>query len=190
MKDFTIGIDVDGVLADLVDKVLYYQNSIYKTNLKHSDITSYDMESIMGKDNIINIFELMESNHDVKTVNVIPGAKELIQDLRQLGRVVFVTAPCPLYRGWADDRLYWLKTNFEASPYDVMSIYDKTLFNGQVLIDDSSSNIDKWMATNRPAIRVVQPWNEGGKGLLANNFKEVLDWVAEMKYCYEFQGQT
>ena len=142
MKDFTIGIDVDGVLADLVGKVLYYQNSVYKTNFKHSDITSYNMESILGADNVLNIFELMEYNHDVKTVDVIPGAVELVRDLRQLGRVIFVTAPCPLYRGWADDRLYWLKSHFSASPYDVTSIYDKTLFNGQVLIDDSSSNID------------------------------------------------
>ena len=128
----------------------------------------------------------MESNHDVKTVDVIPGAVELVRDLRQLGRVIFVTAPCPLYRGWADDRLYWLKSHFSASPYDVTSIYDKTLFNGQVLIDDSSSNIDKWLDTNRPAIRVVQPWNQNGKGLVANNFSEVLHWVSEVKYCDEF----
>ena len=188
MKDLIIGVDVDGVLADFIGKVLYYQNSIYKTNFKHSDITSYHIEDIIGESNVAVILELLENNHDAKYFDVLPGAIELIRDLNELGRVVFVTAPCPRYRGWADDRLFWLKKNFSAKRDDILSLKDKTLFAGYILIDDSSINIKSWLDINKPAIRISQPWNQDGLGIVANNLSEVRDIVAEIKYCYEFMN--
>lgn len=159
MNNFIIGLDVDGVLADFVGKVLYYQNSVFKTNFKHSDITSYDIESIIGESNFHTALELMQNNHDAKYFNLLPYANTLVSELRKIGRVVFTTAPCPYYRGWADDRFFWLKNNFDATRSDILSISDKTLFAGHVLIDDSPHNIQSWQSINKPGFQIAQPWN-------------------------------
>ena len=181
MKDFTIGLDVDGVLADFVGKVLYYQNSIFKTKFQQSDMTSYHIETILGESNLATILEIMENNQDVKYFDLIPGAIELVTSLRHLCKVVFVTAPCRKYRAWSDDRKFWLKQHFLAKEKDIVSLKDKTLFNGQVLIDDANSNINEWIASGRPAIRISQPWNNNGKGLLANNLSDIPDMVSSIK---------
>ena len=185
MKDFTIGLDVDGVLADFVGKVLYYQNSIFKTKFQHSDMTSYHIESILGETNLALIFEIMEDNGDVKYFDLVPGAIELVASLRALGKVVFVTAPCRKYRAWADDRKFWLEQHFSAKEKDIVSLKDKTLFNGQVLIDDANSNIEEWLNTGRAAIRVSQPWNKGGKGKAVDNLLDIPDLIMDIKYCYD-----
>jgi len=186
MKDFTIGLDVDGVLADFVGKVLYYQNSIFKTKFQYTDITSYHIENIIGESNLSLIFEIMEENRDIKYLDLYPGAIDLVFALRRLGRVVFVTAPCSKYRAWADDRKFWLEQRFSATGRDIVSLKDKTLFNGQVLIDDCSLNIEEWLNTNRPAIKVSQPWNKNDKGNSIDNLSDIPDKIMDIKYCYEF----
>ena len=185
MNKFIIGLDVDGVIADFVGKVLYYQNSIFKTNFKHSDITSYHIESIIGATNLETILKVMETNQDCKYFDLIPGALELVSFLKQLGKVVFVTAPCTRYRAWADDRLFWLNKHFSAKRHDVISISDKTLFIGNILIDDSSANINSWLSTNRTAIKVSQPWNQEPKSPFVkcvDNLSEIPDIIMDVKY--------
>ena len=154
-----IALDVDGVLADVIQSWLIHNNSIRQKILK-SDITSWDF----WKKFQINRFDFYhELSECWKTWSLIPTTEKnlsfITKDLSKLGQVDIVTA-----REKSTDSFVkkWLK--FHNISYDnYVSVIDgqfKADLDYDVFIDDSPLNASKFIQNNKKIILYSQPWNQ------------------------------
>lgn len=162
MKDFTIGIDVDGVLRDNLQIMVDLYNENFKKNKEVSDIKDFrteitfpDIEPTTGK----TASEWFFQDHSKEIfLNAKPfyNAAEDIKNLRGLANVVIITYQKSLVNRM--HTLCWLEIN--GIEYDgLIFIKDKTKFICDYLIDDNDWN---FLGSNaKHGILIDAPYNEG-----------------------------
>ncbi len=173
------GVDVDGVLADLVHPLLDRVFARTGVRFRTDDIVRFDLAGILGPTCWDAAREILAAPGFARNLPLLTGAGEGIASLRSLGRVVFVTAPFAPSPTWAHDRAAWLAEHFHAQPSDVVSLADKTLFCGDLLVDDSPAQLEAWTRLGRLAVRMRHPWNAGAPGIAAHGWEDVVRAVAE-----------
>lgn len=162
MKDFTIGIDVDGVLRDNLQIMVDLYNENFKKNKEVSDIKDFrteitfpDIEPVTGK----TASEWFFQDHSKEIfLNAKPfyNAAEDIKNLRGLANVVIITYQKSLVNRM--HTLCWLEIN--GIEYDgLIFMKDKTKFICDYLIDDNDWNFLGSNAKN--GILIDAPYNEG-----------------------------
>ena len=161
MKDFTIGIDVDGVLRDNLQIMVDLYNENFKKNKEVSDIKDFrteitfpDIEPITGK----TASEWFFQDHSKEIfLNASPfyNVAEDIKRLRELANVVIITYQKSLVNRM--HTLCWLEIN--GIEYDgLIFIKDKTKFICDYLIDDNDWN---FLGSNaKHGILIDAPYNE------------------------------
>ena len=190
MSKFIIGLDVDGVVADLVNPILALNNFYcnieeedkfvtkgFTKTATEKDITTYRMEQILGDRQCGLLWGKAEKIEIVRKLPMYEGAKVGIEALREIGRVVFVTTPSFTYKNWQVERNLWLQSNIPYFEYsDLVSLNDKTLFAGNILIDDAEHNLRRWKdVTGKPSIKVARPWNASYEhSHSANSWEEIV----------------
>ena len=162
MKDFTIGIDVDGVLRDNLQIMVDLYNENFKKNKEVSDIKDFrteitfpDIEPVTGK----TASEWFFQDHSKEIfLNAKPfyNAVEDIKKLRELANVVIITYQKSLVNRM--HTLCWLEIN--GIEYDgLIFMKDKTKFICDYLIDDNDWN---FLGSNaKHGILIDAPYNEG-----------------------------
>lgn len=162
MKDFTIGIDVDGVLRDNLQIMVDLYNENFKKNKEVSDIKDFrteitfpDIEPITGK----TASEWFFQDHSKEIfLNASPfyNVAEDIKRLRELANVVIITYQKSLVNRM--HTLCWLEIN--GIEYDgLIFIKDKTKFLCDYLVDDNDWN---FLGSNaKHGILIDAPYNEG-----------------------------
>lgn len=162
MKDFTIGIDVDGVLRDNLQIMVDLYNENFKKNKEVSDIKDFrteitfpDIEPTTGK----TASEWFFQDHSKEIfLNAKPfyNAAEDIKNLRGLANVVIITYQKSLVNRM--HTLCWLEIN--GIEYDgLIFMKDKTKFICDYLIDDNDWN---FLGSNaKHGILIDAPYNEG-----------------------------
>ncbi len=162
MKDFTIGIDVDGVLRDNLQIMVDLYNENFKKNKEVSDIKDFrteitfpDIEPVTGK----TASEWFFQDHSKEIfLNAKPfyNAVEDIKKLRELANVVIITYQKSLVNRM--HTLCWLEIN--GVEYDgLIFMKDKTKFICDYLIDDNDWN---FLGSNaKHGILIDAPYNEG-----------------------------
>jgi uncharacterized HAD superfamily protein len=162
MKDFTIGIDVDGVLRDNLQIMVDLYNENFKKSKEVSDIKDFrteitfpDIEPITGK----TASEWFFQDHSKEIfLNASPfyNVAEDIKRLRELANVVIITYQKSLVNRM--HTLCWLEIN--GIEYDgLIFIKDKTKFICDYLIDDNDWN---FLGSNaKHGILIDAPYNEG-----------------------------
>jgi hypothetical protein len=154
-----IALDVDGVLADVIQSWLNYSNSIRDKILKH-EITDWDF----WNKHQINRYDFYdELNSCWKNWKEIPPIENnlslVTKNLSELGNVDIVTA-----RERSTDSFVknWLE--FHNVSYDnYVSVIDgpmKADLDYDVFIDDSPLNALKIIQQNKKIILYSQPWNQ------------------------------
>lgn len=153
IRNIVFGIDVDDTTINLVSPWIELHNILHHDNLKPSDVKSWDIASYTNLKNPNDFYGLLTPQL-YSSVGLIKGAKEGIETLRTLGRVVFITSnfgnvgTAKFYRmkelGIAVDKLDWI----EAS--------DKSLINVDFLVDDNIENVEDTMGFG---ILFTRPWN-------------------------------
>ncbi|WP_316506670.1 5' nucleotidase, NT5C type [Nitrosopumilus sp.] len=174
-----IALDVDGVLADVIQSWLHYNNSIRK-EISKSDITSWDF----WKKFQINRYDFY---HELSLCwkdwgSIPPTEKNLssvIKDLSKLGQVDIVTAressTDPFVKKWLDHHNI---------PYDnYVSVVDgpiKADLAYDVFIDDSPLNALKFVENSKKIILYSQPWNQHISEIQVqrvSNFSEIIEKI-------------
>lgn len=162
MKDFTIGIDVDGVLRDNLQIMVDLYNENFKKDKEVSDIKDFrteitfpDIESVTGK----TASEWFFQDHSKEIfLNAKPfyNVAEDIKKLRELANVVIITYQKSLVNRM--HTLCWLEIN--GIEYDgLIFMKDKTKFICDYLIDDNDWN---FLGSNaKHGILIDAPYNEG-----------------------------
>jgi len=165
-----IGLDVDGVLADMAQTIVsiynyksicvgappFTKNDTYTVN----DITEYDIANFIGKECFTDVAKTMEKNKACLRLPLYPGAKSVFSELSEMADVVFVTKPFLMYKDWYVERNFWINKHFGVSADDVIYTARKHLADVDILIDDCADILEDWSKfTKKPAIKVERPWN-------------------------------
>lgn len=151
----TIFIDVDGVVANLIEPWLEDYNRDFSDSLRPADIKAWDISRFVKPEAKQAIFKYIENPAIYDRVKPIPGALETVNYFRALGlRVVYATTIAP---GTWGRKYQWLTDHgFITSSRDYIEIGDKGLLRGEILIDD---NIDNLSAFQGKRVKFSQPWN-------------------------------
>lgn len=145
-------IDVDGVLADFVTPFLRYINEVLGSSWTKDDITEHDIEDCFGlsyeERNEVRMH--IDRMRMARTLAPLPGAVEAMKRLSESAHILFVTASLTSSQTWEWDRRAWLTDLFgEGWGKKAQFVKDKWAFQGDIFIDDSPSNVEKWATYNR-----------------------------------------
>lgn len=169
-----IFVDVDGTVADLQTVVLKHYNNDYQDHLTIADITDWNM-GLFAKcgDKIFSYFEIASLYNEV-----LPIKKALwgVKELKKLGhRVVFATTDT---NGTAGRKYVWLlKNGFVDTRKNYVEVSDKSLLNGESLIDDAFHNVSIF---NGMGILLNMPWNTKFEwNRRANNWEEIITYFKD-----------
>lgn len=163
-----IAIDVDGVVADLVPKLLSEINHKFKTKYTIEQCTMwnfYDRSGGMFDDpeHADYAVKLMRGAHYAANVRIISGSVDAINRICAAGHtVVWVTAPFRSSKTWAFDRTNWILEHFPACSKHIILTDRKEWVDADILIDDNPENIERWMKGGkkyRKGYLFSQPWN-------------------------------
>ena len=153
-----IALDVDGVLADVIESWLSYNNKIRPT-ISKSQISEWDF----WKNHNINKFDFYnELSICWKSWETIPPTENNIssatKQLSHIGTVDIVTARDDSTH---DDVKNWLKLhNIDFSNYvGVLEGVEKSKLDYDVFIDDSPLNAKSMLEKGKSVILYSQPWN-------------------------------
>ena len=169
-----IGLDVDGVVADLIGSLLHAIRQRTGQLFLPEHVQSFNLRNSLG--NLWTVVEdILSEPGFARDLSPYPGAIDGIIKLRSLGRVVFVTSPFHRSPTWSHERAVWLHQHTGTHRRDIVHLDDKTVFAGHVLIDDAPHQLEAWVNTQRPAVRVVRPWNQDAPGLPAHSWDEIVE---------------
>lgn len=165
-----IGVDIDGVCADLLQTWLVRYNKYYDDHLTKRDITAFDMATQVKPEARTAIYAILKEPDLYEDVLPIQGACLGVRALRQyVGRVVFITACARgsafeqkiswmLYHGFMDGNANgsWLQ------PHDFVACSDKRLLAVPTLIDDRAESVQEFTATGRHGLLYHSNRNQSG----------------------------
>lgn len=156
---FTVGLDVDGVLLDLVGSVIESVNSWavlrqITTRVDYSTFSVYSMFDTLREkvspECASHIWSEFESNDFWRTLKPTQQAHSAIRLLRECGvHIKCITAPIPTCPEWAYIRYETLQRLFRIHPNDVIIAHCKEAASFDAYIDDRWDNVQA-MRHTRP----------------------------------------
>jgi len=174
MKNNIILVDVDDVLANLVEEWLHVYNELANDNITPNIVTDWDISNFVKPDWKSKIYEILESHDLYNKVAPVKGALDGVKRLIAGGyRVVYVTAPIIETAG---SKYFWLQKNgFPVTLENYIEAKDKSLIFGHFMIDDGIHNIENTLASDQ--LLFTKPWNKDCEGYnRVNNWKEIMEW--------------
>lgn len=157
VKESTILLDVDGVIADLYTPFLRHLKHEHSIDRVLAQWNQYGIRKCLG-DVAADAFAVwLEHPNLYEEVPAFSGAFDFVDQLRERGRVIAVSLAYP---GHASSKIKWLIGLFGFEWKDIVLTADKTLVDGDLLIEDNQHNIvayqEEWWASG---VLVTQPWN-------------------------------
>jgi 5'(3')-deoxyribonucleotidase len=149
-KPFTILLDCDGPLANFTEAYVNALNDMEGTDHKASDASEWYILSSLGYsgEEAIRLAKKMAERvcepgfcHNIKPQ---PWAKEMFDELSDIGEIIIVTSPFPGSMRWMGERVKWLEYYFRVSHKDIIFASRKDMVTGDCLIDDKMSHVHDW----------------------------------------------
>jgi 5'(3')-deoxyribonucleotidase len=175
-----IALDVDGVLADVIDTWLNYSNQT-RPSISKEEISSWDF----WKKFKINRYDFYkELTLCWKNWNTLPPTEpnldRITQNLSEFGQVDIVTARELSTDNFVKD---WLE--FHGIIYDkYVSVADGTMkanLDYDLFIDDSPLNAEKFSEQKKNFLLYSQPWNKHISTLNGTRIHSLIDAVNQLK---------
>jgi|SRR6476620_986110 len=160
----TIGVDIDGVLADQVTGVLNRVRDKHGVSVTYAEVVHWDVP--LGPSSFVpEIAEAMLDPAYVLGMDVHPGAREMLQALRANFRVHLLTVRPPEAM---DATVQWLASS--GLEYDELVSAKEALKSRHStagLVDDYPKNLQEFLHnTNGVGVLVDQPWNQDTSGIM------------------------
>ena len=182
-----ICVDCDNILNNLTEAVLALYNSNTGKHIKMSDITSYNFEECLSKEDTDEIIKLFKSKELWDSLTPISGSQKHLKTLANRGhRIIIATATDPVNFEWKCD---WIKKYFDFIPADnIIRIIDKGLLKCDVMIDD---HIDNLTSSICERICLDYPYNrDESKDYVydifrANNWGEITNIINNIERMYK-----
>ena len=169
-----IYIDIDETLNELIEVLMKLYGEKYNDPRRKKDIEKYYFLDTL-KPECKNFFKEFCTEEVLETLEMVPHAKEVVEELIDNHDVFFLTAAHPNTLRIRDK---WLKKhidNYSSSQF--IRCNNKTLLKGHLLIDDCIYN---HYGSIENSILVNQPWNEDVT--LKDNMVKLNDWYEIEEY--------
>lgn len=171
-----IALDVDGVLADVIEAWLTYNNKI-RPEILRSQISEWDF----WQNHKINKFEFYnELSHCWRSWENIPPTENNIAhatvQLSNLGTVDIVTAREDSTHNDVKKWLKFHKISFK-NYVGVVEGIEKSKLDYDIFIDDSPLNAKSMLENGKAVILYSQPWNVSFEDKRATRIHELTDAV-------------
>jgi 5'(3')-deoxyribonucleotidase len=136
-----IGIDMDGVIADLLSKWVDIYNQEFNDNLKPEQITLWNWHPLTKDKKGEKLYTYLDDPELFRNLPVIEGSQEVLNKYNDVFDFWIVTAAFNPINIPA--KVYWLRENFPFLDVEkFMFVRNKSGFKGDLLIDDKPKNID------------------------------------------------
>jgi 5'(3')-deoxyribonucleotidase len=173
----TVGIDLDGVLADQIADVLPRIRRRLGIDLSYDAITEFRLR--LGPTDLAH--EIKRAQTDPSYLLNMPvheGAGGLLDELARHHRIIIITARPTASRHLTER---WLSAHgFRCDALINAEEAKKSIYGADVLIDDYTENIRDFTAqSNGLGILVDRPWNRRDRAALHGAFSEERAKVAE-----------
>ncbi len=176
MKKGTVGIDIDGVLADTVPRWLAEMDRMFGIKAEKRDIKKYILEdnfdSVLKEDALAAFGNAWEDYKSIKLIE--EGIPHVLNEINKTFNITITTAnPSGRIRDW----LAYMKI-----PYDGMvqfgSHTEKHALEGvSIYVDDNIEVIENVAKAEKTGILYKQPWNDAFAAANDNNkIKVVENW--------------
>lgn len=172
MKKIRIGLDVDGVLADLLTPLMKIASELIGKELHVGHVETWDLEELFEAHDALHLAPVLwtraSSPAFCQRLEPLAGAVEGVRLLQKVCpeaiEIFVVTSPLHDAATWTYDREIWLKEHFGIDRKHVVHTHDKSIFAGHMLVDDKPANVRAWVeaqiVTPRPAVLWDQGWNQ------------------------------
>ncbi len=188
MRELTILLDVDGVIANFLKHAIPIIERVSGKKLPVESITDWDFFQIVGKEHEAACWKEINVEGFYRDLHPYPGAVEGVKRLQEIATVHIVTAMSYVHSKHAYyERAEWIKQHLGLSVSDITFSAHKHLMRGDVLVDDKASTIMKWARMNPAGTGVIwsHPYNEIAymprNVVRARNWFDVVDAVTELR---------
>ena len=154
-------IDIDNTITNMNRVWLEYINREYKTNYKYSDITHWEFFDDLV-DQGMDVFRILEWEGFWKANKIYPNAVKVIEAIAKAGHKVYLVTATDLYNPALVAKFSHMLSHFDPSlinRYNIITAHDKSVINGDVLIDDKLETCQDWLEMGRVVCMPEQPWN-------------------------------
>lgn len=155
--------DVDGIFSDFVKSACKIMSRISGTHIIEDHITTWDVTEILSDEyhKKLTRSEFRRQGF-CRSLEQYPGSSEAIKYLMENTDLHFITAPMSGSYHWMPERVDWLTSNFGVPENMVNFISKKHIVSGDMIIEDSLSNAQKWINSNPNGCCVLwdRPWNQ------------------------------
>lgn len=162
-----VGVDVDGVLADLLALLFAHLNTFLGTEYTVDHMKEWDIATLVPEKERDIFWRTFATDVKVhRELRPLPGAVEGMRLLSEVADVYIVTAYLRQAPTWVHDRDQWLSDHFGVSDKKIVHTHAKYTFSAKALIDDKPETVIKWQEENPSGIGVLwaQPYNVGFDG--------------------------
>lgn len=155
-------VDLDSTLSNLWVSWAYHHNHkcmICKEPLDPSKIDDWDASKFVkcGK----NIYSYLHDQEIYLDAPINPGAQEAMEFLNDR-HTVYIVTHC-VHEGAVVGKYKWVRRYFPYLQNNIITIQDKSLLHGHVLIDDNVDNLLK--ARTKYRVAYHQKWNDPIKAI-------------------------
>jgi uncharacterized protein len=178
-----IAIDIDSVLAHLMEEIIMKAKEIYDCNIEYDDITKYEAWECMKIDEkkFQNIIDELQKEQILKKLKIRGNAAEVINRLydNKNNNIYFITARNDY---WGNDvkenTLFWLRNNgIKLEPSNLIFNAEKHNFVDELKLDyfiEDSVHIVETLVDKEIKILLMDcPWN---RNLKNDKVKRVYNW--------------
>ena len=166
-NEFTIGLDVDGILRNWVQTILQQVNARYETRIFNKDISNYDMvpilkEQIPGFDEEVlkGIHKRCAETGKLAEATAYKDGLTLFHTIFEAGFPIRLLSSQPV---WARDAFYkWIHNNHlddKINGIDFLHPEAKAKSDVQLIIDDNPRVITAAAKSMKPSILWLRTWN-------------------------------
>jgi 5'(3')-deoxyribonucleotidase len=138
-------LDVDGLLRDFATPALGWAHLLGADRSITADtLTTYDIASLLHHTVRERWLYQVSKRGFCASLKPYPGTRKLVEQLRELGDVVAVTAPMPGGATWESESRAWLREHFGFQRDDVLSGSGKHWVGGDFFADDTATHLASW----------------------------------------------
>jgi 5'(3')-deoxyribonucleotidase len=160
-----VGLDVDGVLADLITPCLAVASEMTGKEITPDHMKSWDFDHLVPPEMLEPFWERIGKPGLCGSLVPLDGAVDGVKALSEVADVYIVTSYLRGAAQWVHERDGWLQDHFGIPHARMVYTKAKYTFHGHMLVDDKPDNVSEWAdeysggASLRVPVLWSQPYN-------------------------------
>lgn len=156
-----VGVDVDGVLADMMTPLFEVMNRLFGTAYTVEHMEDWTVDPLIPEGRADEFWRELGKPGLHARLLPYPGAVEGMRALGDAADVYIVTSYLHGAETWVHERDAWLAEHFGIPRAKIVHTRAKYTFYGRVLVDDKPENVIEWQTEHPSGAGVLwsQPYN-------------------------------